>query len=785
MNPDASDPRYWKRLYSWVAGLGALLSFVFALALMLAAPRVLAAFGVGGSPITWTQLCGELLTLISIFYLPPLLNIDRYRPHGWIAAVVVRGTTGLLCCAAVLGSGASQLFLIWGLTEFAFGLVQVYLLHRLEGTENGRGAKPASEWNGGARPSWNPELPRAVDSTRVAGWKRAYHWVAWIGIGANMIFVLPLVFVPHWMLRMLGVPSEPVIWAQLAGLFLGLVSVFYIPAIGDVDKYRLFAWLAILPSRTAGFTFCTVAVVCLGAHEAFLLGVLLDLPFAFLQTIILARLDVAERALERLPRPSAWQPWWRPIAALLVAVSILGTIGWHKLMREYPQTLVNDSVEEYFKHGSIGAEDAQGLPYWIWVSLPVAFPEYLPKPGGYAALGFIWEPGSEMPVGFTRKRIGFDRVGINCALCHAGSVQVPGEAIPRCYLGAPANTANVLGYQRFLFACAKDPRFNGTTLMPIIARQVRLSLADQALYRTLLIPATRKALLKQSADWEWTNDPNRPEWGPGRIEPFNPVKVSILHGVNPKVVVGETLGTSDMEPLWNLGSHPGRAFHWDGLNTDLREVVDSSALGDGATPTSIPRLRLRELEAWIRNNPAPKFPFHRTVDTNLVDRGAAIYRAQCAKCHAPEGDLLGRVTPAAEVGTDDNRAKMWTPDSATAYNGYLDGKSWVFSHFRSTGGYVNVPLDGLWLRAPYLHNGSVPTLADLLKPVSERPKIFWRGLNEYDPQSVGYVTDSPAARANGFRYDTSLRGNGNQGHTYGTTLPPSDKAALLEYLKQL
>ena len=60
-----------------------------------------------------------------------------------------------------------------------------------------------------------------------------------------------------------------------------------------------------------------------------------------------------------------------------------------------------------------------------------------------------------------------------------------------------------------------------------------------------------------------------------------------------------------------------------------------------------------------------------------------------------------------------------------------EGKPWRFSHFRKTNGYANMPLDGLWLRAPYLHNGSVPTLRALLFP-EERPAVFYRGYDVYD-----------------------------------------------------
>jgi hypothetical protein len=92
------------------------------------------------------------------------------------------------------------------------------------------------------------------------------------------------------------------------------------------------------------------------------------------------------------------------------------------------------------------------------------------------------------------------------------------------------------------------------------------------------------------------------------------------------------------------------------------------------------------------------------------------------------------------------------------------------------------PLDGIWATAPYLHNGSVPTLADLLLPAAQRPKTFYVGDCEIDPVKVGCVaTAAPGA----FLLDTTKKGNWNVGHEFGTSLSEADRAALLEYLKSL
>jgi hypothetical protein len=128
---------------------------------------------------------------------------------------------------------------------------------------------------------------------------------------------------------------------------------------------------------------------------------------------------------------------------------------------------------------------------------------------------------------------------------------------------------------------------------------------------------------------------------------------------------------------------------------------------------------------------------------------------------------------------------MWTKNASAAYNAYGRGHDWRFSKFQTTGGYVSVALEGLWLRAPYLHNGSVPSLMDLLQRADARPSRFWRGYDLYDPVNVGFVSEGRAAEAAGALYDTAQPGNGNRGHEYGTLLPQDAKRALVEYLKTL
>ncbi|OCQ98834.1 hypothetical protein BCD64_22555 [Nostoc sp. MBR 210] len=461
----------------------------------------------------------------------------------------------------------------------------------------------------------------------------------------------------------------------------------------------------------------------------------------------------------------------------LVFVLLVGGVGyiaWYHLFRDVPLTY--ESPEEHFKYGSIGTEPAQGIPYWIWLVLPRIFPDKLPGPGGYTSLGITWEEGKETPVGFTKKTIGFPRVGITCAVCHTATYRTSPLEKPQIFPAGPSNKFNSQAYVRFLGAAASDPRFTADYILDEIKYNHEFSWIENLLYRFLIIPQTKKALLQQSADFAWMD--SRPDWGPGRIDPFNPVKFNTL-----KLLKDDTIGNSDMMPIWNQKLHKGFALHWDGLETSLKETVQTGAIGDGATKDSLPVADLQRVEDYITELSPPKYPF--PVDEKLATQGSQIFANNCASCHAFDGERTGTVIPVEEVGTDRHRLDMWTQQAADTYNHFGDGYPWDFSQLRKTDGYVAVSLDGLWIRAPYLHNGSVPSLQDLLAKPEDRPKTFYRGYDVYDSQRVGFISEGEEAKRVGFKYDTTVAANSNQGHIYGTDLPSDDKKALIEYLKTL
>lgn len=436
-----------------------------------------------------------------------------------------------------------------------------------------------------------------------------------------------------------------------------------------------------------------------------------------------------------------------------------------------------DSIEEQFKYGSVGIESEEGIPYWIWQALPRVFADKLPAPGGYAAFGFTWEPGHELPIGISRVDLfGGPRVAINCAFCHTSTYRTGPLEPRRIVLSGPGHQVNPQAYARFLHAAAGDPRFTADEILSAIAGLTRLSWVERMQHRLFLIPGVRRGLRRQAERLAWMA--KNPDWGPGRIDPFNPVKFGFL-----KQPLDGTVGNADMMPIWNMKARHGMSMHWDGLTDSLRESVLSGALGDGASRTSIALDNLARIEQWLVERPAPVYPF--AHDRALAEQGRPLYDRHCAACHAAGGARTGTVVPVDEVGTDRHRLDMWTAAASATYNRFAEDYPWDFNGFRKTNGYVAVPLDGVWLRAPFLHNGSVPSLEELLEPQDRRRALFYRGYDVYDPVRVGFVVDDDNARRAGIAYDTRRPGNGNGGHLYGVQLSAADKRALIEFLKTL
>ena len=478
---------------------------------------------------------------------------------------------------------------------------------------------------------------------------------------------------------------------------------------------------------------------------------------------------------------------WIVIGIVVAALLALGGyVAWYKFFREEPQPAwVTQDADTRFKYGSIGAENDAGIPYWIFYVLPRMFPEKLPGPGGYASLGVPWEQGQELPVGFTKKVIGFPRVANNCAVCHSTRLRTATNAPPIVIAAGPGPTTNVEGFFRFFVDCAKDPRFTPDNVRWEIMNVTELSWLDKAIYRFLIIPITKKRLLEREQQFAWVYHAAFPEWGRGRDDAMNLTKYFML-----KLPMDDSFGPTDMPSIWNLKKYdsPTNRMNWAGDSHDAYSVIIDSALGligseSGPKDKAGFLAQIDWLKDYLRNKPPPNYPF--ALDGAKATAGKAIFDQQCATCHA--SDLTGTPLPLADVGTNRDRIDTWGKDFAVAANKVVGGMG------IERKGLVEAPLigynvqylDGIWLRAPYLHNGSVPTLRDLLEPVDRRPKVFYRGYDLYDPVRGGFVSTGADAEREGTKFDVSQRGSGNGGHTFGVTLPDTDKDALVEYLKTL
>ncbi len=449
--------------------------------------------------------------------------------------------------------------------------------------------------------------------------------------------------------------------------------------------------------------------------------------------------------------------------------------------------------EDHFKYGSIGSDRENGLPLRVLQVLPRMFPEYLPegKPKDYTAFGLIMEPGKQLPIGLSTRRRIIDTVGLNCASCHTGVVRESVDSTPMIIPGMPSNTVDLQGFFDFLIRCASDKRFNTENILAEMEKDGPVIGPDRLIYR-YAVSAMQAGLLLRKTQLERFITPDHPRFGPGRVDTFNPYKTNQFaeHYTEPLLPAEERFGTADFPSIWNQQIREGMNLHWDGNNNSVQERNLSAAFGAGATCTNVDGPALARIREWIDTLHPPPYPFEITKDQEQLGRGEAVYEKYCASCHELGGEYIGQVEPLIRIGTDEHRLNSHTEKLASLQVGYCKGTPWEFKNFKKTNGYANAPLDGIWARAPYLHNGSVPTLWDLLTPAERRNNnadSFYTGHGVYDTKNIGFRTDiTEVDGRKSFLYMLTQTGNSNKGHTgerYGTELSDDDKRALIEYLK--
>lgn len=254
--------------------------------------------------------------------------------------------------------------------------------------------------------------------------------------------------------------------------------------------------------------------------------------------------------------------------------------------------------------------------------------------------------------------------------------------------------------------------------------------------------------------------------------------------------------------LWGYGPKRQVGVFSDGL-------MKGSPAGAAGLPLFIGNYTLEVFEENMDNFEAaekqfekllpPEYPFQ--VDRDLATRGQNVFTARCAECHGEHHrDDAGlplfhkpMLVILEEIGTDPLRATAYDDSARVRFQATPFAKHLHESEHEP--GYLAPNLWGIWSRFPYLHNGSVANIADLLLPPEERPiyidLVDIGERHRFSSQRLGATATSQADAARRAQnkdrwvYNANRQGFSNAGHDYGTDLPGQDKRALIEYLKTL
>jgi hypothetical protein len=492
----------------------------------------------------------------------------------------------------------------------------------------------------------------------------------------------------------------------------------------------------------------------------------------------------------------------------------------------------NQTDFDWFKDAPLGST---GIPMVMFRLFPELFPEIWGAPSeNFAKIGLGRDPSDPSKVlplglGFTSMPaetpigpVDLQVVNLTCMGCHGGRV-VDAAGKTKILVGAPNHqftgfrpairrTVESAGFtaDRFRVALLLKPPgwlYNDPTMLAQEVVERALFLAPggaEAMIDALKIKvAASKARFAATITTHSYDVPNAPDLNgatPGYLDAFGTVIATV---VDPSLYSDAELdailppapGPADIMSTYMQNDRP-RA-QWDG------SIIPPLHRNIGAEFGVVQDVSVVNFENAVRTTrftgalPPPPYPF--AVDQARATRGKALYDAYCASCHAPGSDEL--FAPAV-VGTDPNRAIMFSATTAGLLVNALriactdptecvpDGEPLADDEIlQGTGAYMAIPLDGIWSRAPYLHNGSVPTLAALL--TGDRPAQFYRGNTTFDQVNVGYTWDR-AVTAGAAHFDTTRSGLSNVGHTSARFNGPivwkqnPDKLAdLLEYMKTL
>ncbi|MCG6861079.1 MAG: c-type cytochrome [Chromatiaceae bacterium] len=249
-------------------------------------------------------------------------------------------------------------------------------------------------------------------------------------------------------------------------------------------------------------------------------------------------------------------------------------------------------------------------------------------------------------------------------------------------------------------------------------------------------------------------------------------------------------------PWWNTRKKHASFYNAEGRGDQVRfMMLASTTCTDTVQEAAAIDAWFVDVRAYILTLEPPAYPYE--VELALAERGEKLFRKNCRRCHGTYGaDELypNRVVALEDVGTDPFLARDAFEESDRFIRWFNRSFYGETSRVEPALGYIAPPLNGIWATAPYLHNGSVPSLAALMD-TSSRPK-YWRFAAEkpdYNVQAIGWDFDELAHGKEGAMgwdernriYDTTLRGYSNQGHDFGDELTSKERRALLEYLKTL
>jgi mono/diheme cytochrome c family protein len=246
---------------------------------------------------------------------------------------------------------------------------------------------------------------------------------------------------------------------------------------------------------------------------------------------------------------------------------------------------------------------------------------------------------------------------------------------------------------------------------------------------------------------------------------------------------------TDVPPWWLLKKKNGMFYNGFGRGDFGRFLMASNLLtvSDTAEASEVDS-HFNDVLAYLLTINPPPYP--KPVDNKLAEEGKFLFTENCEQCHGSYGEdsmYPNLLIPASTIKTD---SLLYSSNYSDAQFVNWFNKSWFTTGNHPAKlvpfeGYIAPPLDGIWITAPYFHNGSVPNLEGVLNS-KVRPKYWTRDFDHpvYDYENIGwkYKEEAPAGSST---YNTILPGFGNQGHFFGDNLTEKERKAIIEYLKTL